>query len=471
MSREATLKDFDKNFDSAIERFIFESTDSTEASTSIAYSLEEILSKDEKFKYQMLSRMQSDCKYFIGGSRSNKHLWAGSPAEQIEYMKAIWNNLSEKPEWLTMEQINEYEKEMLEINESTALHPTEKGGQEIKLQKIKIKHIDELAKHGTTGILHHSILSEDSELTKEQVESVKKALVEVGNRNMANSRENEKDNKGSTGSDIAEWAVWLASDCMGETADYLVDSVGNRNAKDTYAFSYEKLEKCLMEFYRSEINASNYEEKYDFWSDVIYNKKALGSEQKDSFYILDPKNDKYMFYNKNHGFQWVQFQDEATEFTSHDEAQKFIDEKASHLDGDTKVQIEKVHGGVSWAKAIPMIKDLVKISDDKGEILVEKGVVTLVDRDKAVVTYKNGNEEKKITVPLSQEKAIITVLADIPSDQSALKRCIKCEKKVGENPLIDRDGWACCSKKCLDSSNKASEEDEKFQEEQFGKKS
>lgn len=163
-------------------------------------------------------------------------------------------------------------------NKAEAVHPSERGSQEIKLQKIKLKHIDELAKYSTSGILHHSILSAESDLNKEQVESLKKALVEVGNRNMGNNRDAEE-GKGSVGSDLPEFAVWLSSDCMGETADYLSDSVGSRNAKDTYAFCYEKLEKCLMEFYRTEINKSNYESKYDFWSDIIYTKKALGSSE------------------------------------------------------------------------------------------------------------------------------------------------------------------------------------------------
>lgn len=70
--------------------------------------------------YMMLSRLQSDCEYFLNhGGRSEKNLWALSVDAQIEEMKNLWNSLPEdgKPEWLTMEQIEEYEKQMKEAPE------------------------------------------------------------------------------------------------------------------------------------------------------------------------------------------------------------------------------------------------------------------------------------------------------------------------------------------------------------------
>ena len=68
---------------------------------------------DPKFLYQMLSRLESDCKYFLGnGNGAEKHLWALTVDNQISAMKEIYNKLKEKPEWLSLEQINNYEKEM-----------------------------------------------------------------------------------------------------------------------------------------------------------------------------------------------------------------------------------------------------------------------------------------------------------------------------------------------------------------------
>lgn len=70
--------------------------------------------KDKKYPYQMLSRLKSDCDYYLGaGNRADKHLWALNPEDQIAYMKAIYDRLEEKPDWLTLDQINDYEKQML----------------------------------------------------------------------------------------------------------------------------------------------------------------------------------------------------------------------------------------------------------------------------------------------------------------------------------------------------------------------
>lgn len=70
--------------------------------------------RTDSYLYQILDRMRGDCDYFLNyGNRCITHLWANNPAEQIEYMKTIWNYLEVKPVWLTMEQIENYEKQMV----------------------------------------------------------------------------------------------------------------------------------------------------------------------------------------------------------------------------------------------------------------------------------------------------------------------------------------------------------------------
>lgn len=65
--------------------------------------------------YMLLDRLRSDNDYFLGnGGRSEKHLWAGSVDDQIAKMRELWNGLDEKPEWLTEEQIDDYEHRMKE---------------------------------------------------------------------------------------------------------------------------------------------------------------------------------------------------------------------------------------------------------------------------------------------------------------------------------------------------------------------
>ena len=67
----------------------------------------------QAYEYMLLDRLRSDCDYYLGnGNRNDKYLWAGNVDGQIAKMKELWNKLNEKPEWLTMEQIENYAKEM-----------------------------------------------------------------------------------------------------------------------------------------------------------------------------------------------------------------------------------------------------------------------------------------------------------------------------------------------------------------------
>ena len=64
--------------------------------------------------YRRLDRLRLDCEYFLGyGCRHEKYLWAGNVQDQIAEMRRIWDLLPEKPEWLSMEKINEYERLMM----------------------------------------------------------------------------------------------------------------------------------------------------------------------------------------------------------------------------------------------------------------------------------------------------------------------------------------------------------------------
>lgn len=70
---------------------------------------------EPRFRYMMLSRMKQDCDYYLGnGNRSTNGLWAGDEKRQIDFMKTIWTSFPEedKPEWLTWNDILEYERKM-----------------------------------------------------------------------------------------------------------------------------------------------------------------------------------------------------------------------------------------------------------------------------------------------------------------------------------------------------------------------
>ena len=75
--------------------------------------VEETVPYNYEHGYLLLSRLKADCDYFLGaGGRAEKHLWAGNVREQIAKMRELYNALPEKPEWLTMEDIDRYESQM-----------------------------------------------------------------------------------------------------------------------------------------------------------------------------------------------------------------------------------------------------------------------------------------------------------------------------------------------------------------------
>lgn len=70
------------------------------------------ISQDPTFMYMLLSRLATDCKAYIQNKFPQKHLWAGNISEQINIIRALWHSVPVAPEWLTMEQIENYAKLM-----------------------------------------------------------------------------------------------------------------------------------------------------------------------------------------------------------------------------------------------------------------------------------------------------------------------------------------------------------------------
>lgn len=79
-------------------------------------------------EYRLLGRLKADCDYFLGaGGRAEKHLWAGNVREQIAKMRELYAALPEKPEWLTMEDIDRYAQRMEPPYEVVVYHHFENG--------------------------------------------------------------------------------------------------------------------------------------------------------------------------------------------------------------------------------------------------------------------------------------------------------------------------------------------------------
>ena len=78
--------------------------------------MKDILKSEKHFRYMMLDRMRQDCEYYLNyGGRSAKVLWAKDEKQHIQNMKDVWNSFDEndKPEWLTIEEIEQFEKRMI----------------------------------------------------------------------------------------------------------------------------------------------------------------------------------------------------------------------------------------------------------------------------------------------------------------------------------------------------------------------
>ena len=68
--------------------------------------------------YRMLGRFQSDCDYFLGyGNGYEGHLYFKEVDKHCDEMKALYQSFSEedKPEWLSLEDIENYREQMLKI--------------------------------------------------------------------------------------------------------------------------------------------------------------------------------------------------------------------------------------------------------------------------------------------------------------------------------------------------------------------
>lgn len=82
--------------------------------------MQDILKADDRFRYMMLDRFRQDCEYYLNnGGRSSNVLWSKDEKQHIQNMKDLHNSFDkkDKPEWLTWEQILEYEARMIHKKE------------------------------------------------------------------------------------------------------------------------------------------------------------------------------------------------------------------------------------------------------------------------------------------------------------------------------------------------------------------
>ena len=103
--------------------------------------------------YFLLSRLKADCEYFLGaGGRAEKHLWAGNVREQIAKMRELYDALPEKPEWLTMEDIDRYAQRMEPPYEVVVYHHFENGFDE-RLDYQTLAEAEQAAQNYVAGTM------------------------------------------------------------------------------------------------------------------------------------------------------------------------------------------------------------------------------------------------------------------------------------------------------------------------------
>lgn len=118
------LDDDESNLQSAIQSYRNHYIQEFES-----YTKKEENNTNLEYNYMLLDRLRSDCDYFLGyGNGSERHLWAGNIDEQIAKMKELYNSFTDdqKPEWITMEDIDNYEKKMKEYNKEKKTEVTER---------------------------------------------------------------------------------------------------------------------------------------------------------------------------------------------------------------------------------------------------------------------------------------------------------------------------------------------------------
>ena len=131
---------------------------------------------DNSMDYRMLGRLQQDNDYFLGnGNRSEKSLWSGNVDDQISEMKKIYKRLSVKPEWLSMEDILDYERKM----KSNSEDKFNNGG------SIKEQNYD-MIKSDNKQIMHHSKELDNVLKTNKTIPAWALALVNQSSENLSN---------------------------------------------------------------------------------------------------------------------------------------------------------------------------------------------------------------------------------------------------------------------------------------------
>ena len=139
-----------------------------------------ILERDATFRYQFLDRLRLDCRCYLT-IRYWKDLWAGNVEDQIDLMRDIYKSFDEKPEWTSMEEIDDLAKQMgYKTNKNLYIMTTTELLKEVSLRYPKLV-VDEVfveRYNEQTGVLN---VREDTPIDKDNlVDDFRKWMVDNG---------------------------------------------------------------------------------------------------------------------------------------------------------------------------------------------------------------------------------------------------------------------------------------------------
>lgn len=94
--------------------------ESISESIDVDNEVETIMSSSESYPYRMLNRLQDDFKYLLKANNGvitqnliDKVLWWKDISKQAEAMRKIYDRMEEKPDWISLDEIDEYERAAL----------------------------------------------------------------------------------------------------------------------------------------------------------------------------------------------------------------------------------------------------------------------------------------------------------------------------------------------------------------------
>ena len=247
-----------------VEQKMNESEDLTEGNLMDKYGL----NGSDEFKYMMLSRMQSDCKYAIDNDANNQ-LWVkNDPKTHCALMRELFDAVPETPDWITIDDIDSYESQMLK--ESKISRHKRSLNESVNWDYFD-KFEDVINKYMPNE-------GEGETLASQIVTAVNKLIYKWYND--GDVYDNVNSRMAGWGNDLSSYANWLSTYC--DRAARILDSIYNCSDDDTYENILKTLaDKCLDPNYLGTMEEPKDGSIYDCDGPFEFNDGSYNDEEDD----------------------------------------------------------------------------------------------------------------------------------------------------------------------------------------------